>query len=208
MNSNQSVLISSFSQEPYNFQCSFNQDIILPAFSRVSLHSITLSMEVLQTQTNSNLSPLASGSGHLFVCLEGPGIGNTPTSLGPFGVNRNMTGIVLWDSFDTQTDTETYEPHNLAYVSLNNMSEIRLNDLRIVLRVGNGDRYTSDTYLTPTDSPLDGNDNNWSRTYLRLSFDRLPNMSVQTVSNPAQDLVLNSGQAQATRAIEIVNSDK
>ena len=54
MNREQALIITSFSQEPFNFTCPLNERIILPPYSRIGLKQLIISPYYPLDQGNMN----------------------------------------------------------------------------------------------------------------------------------------------------------
>jgi len=229
MNREQALIITSFSQEPFNFTCPLNERIILPPYSRIGLKQLVISPYWLLDQANSNAQGAAdTGSALFFVCLQGLGSGNNPAYFGIFGENQKIDDLVLAMIPYNVTDDgagniehkyrENHQFNNPLMISLNNANPIELDSLTMVLRTKDGTMYSADSFIDNTEygGYAPGNDTalsndagaTYQRIYAQLIFDTLPNLSTDWVKpSLQQDMRLQHGEELQELATDITNDN-
>tara|TARA_R110002012_G_scaffold96818_5_gene233117 strand:- start:10773 stop:11462 length:690 start_codon:yes stop_codon:yes gene_type:complete len=228
MNREQALIITSFSQEPFNFTCPLNERIILPPYSRIGLKQLIISPYYLLDQGNMNAQgDDVTGDALFFICLQGLGSGNNPAYFGIFGENQKIDDLVLaMIPYDVTDDgagnighkyRENHQFNNPLMISLNNANPIELDSLTMVIRTKDGTMYSSDTFIDTTefggvapgnDSALAGATGTMQRVYAQLIFDTLPNLSTDWVKpSLQQDMRIQHGEELQELATDITNDN-
>ena len=228
MNREQSLIITSFSQEPFNFTCPLNERIILPPYSRIGLKQLIISPYYFLDQNGMNAQgDEATSDALFFICLQGLGSGNNPAYFGIFGENQKIDDLVLAMIPYNVTDDgvgnrahkyrENHQFNNPLMISLNNANPIELDSLTLVLRTKDGTMYRSDTFVDTAEygGVAPGNDSamtnavgTMQRVYAQLIFDTLPNLSTDWVKpSLQQDMRIQHGEELQAVATDLTNDN-